>query len=681
MTYANNRKNRPNRRICRTEFLEERALLSAVPLTDAEYLDLAAQYSALNLPETAADLNIITLDLSEGDGLSSLKSAIAEAGTTAASDLIVVRTTGIANTITYAAATDEIAINIDSTQFGSISIVSLGTQNLTLDASQFCRVMSVSGSTTVANLGGLTVTNGKSTGSASNANYGGGIYNSYGTLTVTNSTISGNTAGSYGGGIYNYYGTLTANNSIITDTIYRYRSSGTIQGSNNLSTYTAWSSGTNNIVYDSSIPLFVDAANGDYRILPGSQAYNAGSNELALAAGLTYDSKDNTGMPRITDEFIDIGAYECYTVSAPIALNKATSGKLTTENQYTQFYSFAVNEATTVSFSLLQGDWAGLSVKMFGPGFSQFLTCEPGEFALPDAGTYYLRVQPAVINTPQSYAFRMNSHDAAELSVGTAYEGTIPASRYAKLFQVTTTETKVLQLFLDAETTTVRNEIYVRYGSAPTRSDYDYSSASGTPDQTLTIDNAAPGTYYVLVYGDYCPIKSNYTLTANLTSIILDDYAQTGVGTDTLEFTISGAGFDDSTAVYAVDTQTGTATAAASSKVTANGQIVAQFAKTLAAGDYTIRLVKGDDTADSTKTFTYSGLYVSGLKVDLTTNLVIPGNMGRHYLATIYIEYTNNSNFAIASPLLKLTATNNYNQHQAIMTLDASRIAKLSTGF
>lgn len=109
---------------------------------------------------------------------------------------------------------------------------------------------------------------------------------------------------------------VTANNSIVSNAIYRL--GGVIQGSNNLTSFTEWSSGTNNIVYDSTQPLFVNAANGDYRILPGSQAYNAGSNELALAAGLTFDSKDNAGMPRITDEFIDIGAYEWYAVSMPI---------------------------------------------------------------------------------------------------------------------------------------------------------------------------------------------------------------------------------------------------------------------------------------------------------------------------------------------------------------------------
>jgi hypothetical protein len=67
----------------------------------------------------------------------------------------------------------------------------------------------------IFNTGTLTVTN--STISANSADDGGGIFNGYyGTLTVTHSTISANTADGYGGGIDNS-GTLTVTNSTISD--------------------------------------------------------------------------------------------------------------------------------------------------------------------------------------------------------------------------------------------------------------------------------------------------------------------------------------------------------------------------------------------------------------------------------------------------------------------------------
>ena len=445
--FKNQKSRSQYKRSLHVESLEERALLSVTPLSADEYADLRAQYADFNLPENMADLNVITLDLAEGDDLSTLKSAITTAGTTTKSDLIVVRTTDTANTIKYTAAEDELIIGIDASEFGSVTIVGLGSKPLSLDADGKCRVMTVSGTdadhSTIANLGGLTITNGKSSNSSSNKSYGGGIYNSYGTLTVTNSTISGNTASGDGGGIYKYSGTLTVTNSTITGNtaengggiyndgtltvtnstisgntasyngggidnfsgtltvtnstisgntssgdgggIYNYYSgtltvtnstiagntassygggiysrvtltvtnctitgntaekgggihndsdsqtvtinnsividpiengSGAISGSNNLSTYAGLSPRVGNFIYDSSKPLFVDAANGDYHLIAGSQAIDKGSNELAVdenGQALVYDLDGRT---RIIHGKVDIGAYES-VLSAP----------------------------------------------------------------------------------------------------------------------------------------------------------------------------------------------------------------------------------------------------------------------------------------------------------------------------------------------------------------------------
>jgi hypothetical protein len=56
----------------------------------------------------------------------------------------------------------------------------------------------------------LTLTH--STVSGNSAGWGGGIYTSYATLTLTNSTVSGNTAAGFGGGIYNEYTLTTLTN-------------------------------------------------------------------------------------------------------------------------------------------------------------------------------------------------------------------------------------------------------------------------------------------------------------------------------------------------------------------------------------------------------------------------------------------------------------------------------------
>ena len=68
--------------------------------------------------------------------------------------------------------------------------------------------LTITGSTVSGNLAGGGIYYG----------YGGGIYNGqYSTLTITETTISSNSAG-YGGGIFNYYSTLTIIDSTVSDT-------------------------------------------------------------------------------------------------------------------------------------------------------------------------------------------------------------------------------------------------------------------------------------------------------------------------------------------------------------------------------------------------------------------------------------------------------------------------------
>ena len=75
--------------------------------------------------------------------------------------------------------------------------------------------------------GTLNISN--STISDNTANDGGGIYNFSGTQTLTNSTVSGNTASASGGGIYNSSDTMTLINSTVTDNVAETGSGGGIR--------------------------------------------------------------------------------------------------------------------------------------------------------------------------------------------------------------------------------------------------------------------------------------------------------------------------------------------------------------------------------------------------------------------------------------------------------------------
>src|SRR4029077_9143951 len=93
----------------------------------------------------------------------------------------------------------------------SVTISGPGANNLTVDGNANDRVFYISPGKTVT-IDGLTVTNGHVAG----ANNGGAIYNDSANLTITNSALSGNSAGGGGGGIYNSLGTLMVTNSTLS---------------------------------------------------------------------------------------------------------------------------------------------------------------------------------------------------------------------------------------------------------------------------------------------------------------------------------------------------------------------------------------------------------------------------------------------------------------------------------
>ena len=62
--------------------------------------------------------------------------------------------------------------------------------------------------------------------------------------------------------------------------------------------------------YKPDKPLFMDAANGDYRLAPNSQAINKGNYDATCRAGFSPMSRDLAGHRRFAGAIIDIGAQE-----------------------------------------------------------------------------------------------------------------------------------------------------------------------------------------------------------------------------------------------------------------------------------------------------------------------------------------------------------------------------------
>ncbi|MBQ8285556.1 MAG: right-handed parallel beta-helix repeat-containing protein, partial [Thermoguttaceae bacterium] len=147
---------------------------------------------------------------------------------------------------------------------------------------------------------------------------GGGVY-SIGSPTFRNVTIAGNGSGTaitceprYANALTTFY------NSIIVGEVKLGESTQTPASAlayNTMSHYTyCWINGYDedayNCGYDASKQLFVDAANGDYRLAVGSQAIDWGNAAYAVDAEGNPLTTDLAGEARVVGTAVDLGAYE-----------------------------------------------------------------------------------------------------------------------------------------------------------------------------------------------------------------------------------------------------------------------------------------------------------------------------------------------------------------------------------
>src|SRR5208337_4206696 len=195
---------------------------------------------------------------------------------------------------------------------------------------------------------------------------GGGVYNYFGTTTLTDCTVSGNSAGDGGGGLICGDGTITLTDSTVSGNYARVIGGGlwsdgtttltnTIVAENTATTsgpdaLGAFASQGNNLIgkTDGSSgwvssdltgtiaqplnPLLAPLGNyggptQTMALLPGSPAINAGDNSL-IPAGLTTDQR-GPGFPRIVVGTVDIGAFESSGFTIAVTSGSGQSANIT----------------------------------------------------------------------------------------------------------------------------------------------------------------------------------------------------------------------------------------------------------------------------------------------------------------------------------------------------------------
>jgi hypothetical protein len=163
---------------------------------------------ALEMLEDRLVPSTLTVTNTLDSGAGSLRAAIAIANAAKTSDTIVFASSLNGQTITLTSG--ELLITSD------VTIAGPGKDKLTISGDNASRVFELSNKAKThlpqVSLSGMTISNGDGQIGGT-----GGAINNYGTLTISNCTLSGNTAGLANGGAINNYGTLTISNSVLSD--------------------------------------------------------------------------------------------------------------------------------------------------------------------------------------------------------------------------------------------------------------------------------------------------------------------------------------------------------------------------------------------------------------------------------------------------------------------------------
>ena len=231
-----------------------------------------------------------------------------------------------------------------------------------------------------------------------NYGYWGGIFNTGNvndiSLKMINCTVAGNSSNANpGAGLYNHYtnaylyNTVIAENTSPTSNSDVCNENGSIYAYNSISSFTDWTTSSNCLIYNSSKPLFTNAAKGNYTLAANSQAINKGNNSYISGYGT-----DLAGNARIVNGTVDIGAYE-YQGATSAALPQFNSPSLLTGDK--AYYGFEVREQDqTIPNAFADADLSFLPNSWFGEADDDDLTTSKplaadivfAEFASADIG-------------------------------------------------------------------------------------------------------------------------------------------------------------------------------------------------------------------------------------------------------------------------------------------------------
>jgi RHS repeat-associated protein len=391
---------------------------------------------------------------------------------------------------------------------------------------------------------------------------------------------------------------------------------------------------------------------------------------LTLDGTYTVEIQAAPGQSSATGNYV-LGAYDATSYTSAVELNQTINSQI--ESPYNQDqWTFSASANTQIQFNLIASQSSLIQFSLTGPdGFTGFTgqSTSSGLITLPDSGTYTLIVTTSGAEAG-AYAFQLLQTTQMDLTIGTPYEGTLAGSGQAELFMVNLPNVEPLGATLQDLDSSDQNELYLKFGSPPTRSDYGYRYSNlAAADQQIVVPSAAPGSWYILLYGASIPSGSDYTLTASTgTQLLSVSPSEGGTSTDDV-LTLTGTGFTAQTTVNLVAMDETAFPLSNVVEVSPTELMATIPAGSVPSGVFSVAIKQPDGTASS---LSAAFSMIQGGQAKLVTDLVVPNPIGNATPTVLYVQYSNTGDIAMPAPLLVLSATNSQDQQGAIMTLNSA---------
>ena len=242
------------------------------------------------------------------------------------------------------------------------------------------------------------------------------------------------------------------------------------------------------------------------------------------------------------------------------------------------------------------------------------------------------------------------------LTVGQATAGQASSSGDFAVYKFTQDAGRSMIVTLDTLVDAANMELFVGYGSAPTREKYD-AKLQRITDGSITIsDTMIRRDVYVMVYARSISGAVDYNVTAGNAPLAVDKVTQSSQdNSGAITLTVTGSNFTNRTAVSLIDAD---GNEYALSGVLLSGS--SKLSTTIAAdmlpdGDYTLKLT------DETTAIRENAVSITGLgEGKLEYSFYAPSVVGRHANHTLSITVSNTGTSPIDAPLVFFTPTQSH---------------------